>query len=76
MAPTTWLQKFGVKRPRERFKISDVTRITADQAIQLIQDLRDENPDFPNVADLMAVLRNMEKGQTLGREEMKDYLGR
>lgn len=71
----TLLQRVGIKRRRERFKILPYKGITAGELLQRIEPLIDHNMEAPNVLDLKSFLKQLPNDVIMGTEQMKIYLG-
>ena len=74
LMPPNFLQRIGLKRAREKFRIMPGRRITAGDVSDRVANLHNQFEEAPNVTDLKSLLNSLKPEHVLGAEEMSRYL--
>lgn len=75
LLPPSFLQRIGLHRRRERYRIDPPRRARVGEVAGLIANLEDEFSEAPNVTDLRLYLNNLPEDSELTREALRDYFG-
>lgn len=73
--PPNLLQRIGLRRHREKFRICPGRTISVRELNERIQGLVDQFEEAPNVTDLKAILSGLPQDRILGPRDMFEYLG-
>ena len=74
LLPRNLMQRLGLARAREAFRVVPGRRIAAGELRERLAGLEDRLVEAPNVADLTALLAPLPAAQVLGSAEMRSYL--
>lgn len=75
LLPLKLLQRIGLSRARERFRIAPGRQVTAGEIRDRIANLHNQFEEAPNVTDLKNQTASLSSGYVLKREDMLRYLG-
>ena len=73
--PPSLLQRLGVLRAREKFRIAAARKISVQELTDRISGLTDRFEEAPNVSDLKTLLSSSSPDQLLTPQVMSRYLG-
>lgn len=75
LAEISLFQKFKLTRRKQKLIIKRFQAVTAQELIERIANLKDPEPDLPNVTDLRQILQELPPNKKLDRNDLRAYFG-